>query len=380
MAGVRAHWTTMPRASKRHRAGEELGQPKRPDDVDRERALEVFARRVEQRGERDGPERARVVDEQSIVPTSAAACSRDAMGRFLVADVARDGDAAPPFRGSRAQPLRPAAASRATSTTAPPRCVRSAERSPSPARRPGDERGLSSSSMVASVSSACASPCPRFGRRDKGLEAVYSLGMPEPVAAHLGRNIRQLREARGSRSSRWRSSPKCRGRRGRTSSRGGPTRRSPCSTASPRRFQVTTRRARGDAATGHRVLPSRDAAGEARGAPRSSEALPDAIPGMEMDRMELPPQEHARRRSPHAGDARVSDVRTRADRPRRRRRAVGARARRRRRLPRRPEAFVYEPRDLVGRRLFRRGPRRARRAAASFSPFLPVNSSLSSRA
>src|SRR5580698_7755813 len=39
--------------------------------------------------------------------------------------------------------------------------------------------------------------CSQFGRRDKGLEERYSVGMAEPVAAHLGRNIRQLREARG---------------------------------------------------------------------------------------------------------------------------------------------------------------------------------------
>ena len=86
--GVRAHVHDEPAAAQRHRAGDDLREAERPDEVHGEHALEILAVGVEQQRQRHGPERARVVDEDVDGPDERGRGARDAVRVPLVADVA----------------------------------------------------------------------------------------------------------------------------------------------------------------------------------------------------------------------------------------------------------------------------------------------------
>jgi XRE family transcriptional regulator, regulator of sulfur utilization len=132
--------------------------------------------------------------------------------------------------------------------------------------------------------------CPRFGSRDKGLEAVYSLGMPEPVASHLGRNIRQLREARGltqQQMAKLAEVPRATWAN-LESGAANPTLSVLHRVAEA--FQVTLEELVATPRPGIAFYPRGTLPEKLRGTAKLQKLLPDAIPGMEMDRMELPPR------------------------------------------------------------------------------------------
>src|SRR5580704_6223334 len=132
--------------------------------------------------------------------------------------------------------------------------------------------------------------CSQFGRRDKGLEERYSVGMAEPVAAHLGRNIRQLREARGltqQQMSKLAGVPRATWANLESGS-ANPTLTVLHSVATA--FQVTLEELVAIPRSGVAFYPRGTLPEKARGAAKLQKLLPDAIPGMEMDRMELPPR------------------------------------------------------------------------------------------
>ena len=169
--------------------------------------------------------------------------------------------------------------------------------------------------------------------------------MADPVAAHLGRNIRQLREARGltqQQMAKLAELPRATWAN-LESGEANPTLAVLHRVATA--FQVTLEELVATPRSGVAFYPRGTLPEKARGAAKLQKLLPDAIPGMEMDRMELPPRTHDHGRPAHAGHPRVPDLREGADRPRRGGRALGARARRRGRLPRRSEALVHEPGD-----------------------------------
>lgn len=112
--------------------------------------------------------------------------------------------------------------------------------------------------------------------------------MAEPVAAHLGRNIRQLREARsltqaqiaklaGVPRATWANLE---------SGAANPTLAVMHRVAAA--LQVTLEELVAVPHSGTTFHPSGSLPVKARGAARVHKLLPDAIPGMEMDRMELP--------------------------------------------------------------------------------------------
>ena len=129
-----------------------------------------------------------------------------------------------------------------------------------------------------------------LGRRDNGLEDGYSLGMSEPVAAHLGRNIRQLREARGLtqlQMSKLADVPRA------TWANLESGEANPTLTVLHRvaeAFQVTLEELVATPRPGIAFYPRGTLPEKLRGVAKLQKLLPDAVPGMEMDRMELPPR------------------------------------------------------------------------------------------
>jgi transcriptional regulator with XRE-family HTH domain len=114
--------------------------------------------------------------------------------------------------------------------------------------------------------------------------------MAESVATHLGRNIRQLREARaftqqqmaklaGVPRATWANLE---------SGAANPTLSVLHRVAGA--FQVTLEELVAIPRSGTAFYPRGSLPEKARGAARVQKLLPDAIPGMEMDRMELPPR------------------------------------------------------------------------------------------
>lgn len=79
-----------PGPAERHRAGEDLGQAERTDEVGLEHRFEVFALHVEEQAQRRRAERARVVDRDREIADQARGLAGDAMDRVPVADVAGD--------------------------------------------------------------------------------------------------------------------------------------------------------------------------------------------------------------------------------------------------------------------------------------------------
>jgi len=132
--------------------------------------------------------------------------------------------------------------------------------------------------------------CSPFGRRDKGLEGGYSVGMGDPIAAHLGANIRQLREARGmtqQQMSRLADVPRATWAN-LESGEANPTLAVLHRVAEA--FQVTLEELVATPRPGIAFYPHGTLPEKLRGTAKLRKLLPDAIPGMEMDRMELPPR------------------------------------------------------------------------------------------
>jgi transcriptional regulator with XRE-family HTH domain len=132
--------------------------------------------------------------------------------------------------------------------------------------------------------------CSRFGRRDKGLERRHYVGMSEPVAAHLGRNIRQLREARGltqQQMSKLADVPRATWAN-LESGEANPTLSVLHRVAEA--FQVTLEELVATPRPGIAFYPRGTLPEKLRGTAKLQKLLPDAIPGMEMDRMDLPPK------------------------------------------------------------------------------------------
>jgi transcriptional regulator with XRE-family HTH domain len=132
--------------------------------------------------------------------------------------------------------------------------------------------------------------CSRFGRRDKGLEERYFVGMGEPVAAHLGRNIRQLREARGltqQQMSKLADVPRATWAN-LESGEANPTLSVLHRVAEA--FQVTLEELVATPRPGIAFYPRGTLPEKLRGTAKLQKLLPDSIPGMEMDRMDLPPK------------------------------------------------------------------------------------------
>ena len=114
------------------------------------------------------------------------------------------------------------------------------------------------------------------------------MGMSEPVAAHLGRNIRQLRDARGltqQQMSRLADVPRATWAN-LESGTANPTLVVMHRVASA--FQVTLEELVATPRPGIAFYPRGSLPEKLRGAAKLQKLLPDAIPGMEMDRMELP--------------------------------------------------------------------------------------------
>src|SRR5215831_1302343 len=133
-------------------------------------------------------------------------------------------------------------------------------------------------------------PLSWFGRRDNGLADGYCVGMGEPVATHLGRNIRQLREARGltqQQMSKLADVPRATWAN-LESGEANPTLAVLHRVASA--FQVTLEELVATPRSGIAFYPRGTLPEKQRGAAKLQKLLPDAIPGMEMDRMELPPR------------------------------------------------------------------------------------------
>ena len=132
--------------------------------------------------------------------------------------------------------------------------------------------------------------CSRFGRRDKALERRHYVGMGEPVAAHLGRNIRQLREARGltqQQMSKLAEVPRATWAN-LESGEANPTLSVLHRVAEA--FQVTLEELVAIPRPGIAFYPRGTLPEKLRGTAKLQKLLPDAIPGMEMDRMDLPPK------------------------------------------------------------------------------------------
>ncbi len=133
-------------------------------------------------------------------------------------------------------------------------------------------------------------PCSPFGMRDNGLERGYCVGMSDPIAEHLGRNIRQLREARGftqQQMSRLADVPRATWAN-LESGAANPTLAVMHRVASA--FQVTLEELVATPRPGIAFYPRGTLPEKLRGTAKLRKLLPDAIPGMEMDRMELPPR------------------------------------------------------------------------------------------
>ena len=114
--------------------------------------------------------------------------------------------------------------------------------------------------------------------------------MAEPVAAHLGRNIRQLREARAltqEQIARLAGVPRATWAN-LESGAANPTLAVLHRVAAA--LQVTLEELVAVPRSGTTFYPAGSLPAKARGAARVQKLLPDAIPGMEMDRMELPPR------------------------------------------------------------------------------------------
>jgi transcriptional regulator with XRE-family HTH domain len=128
------------------------------------------------------------------------------------------------------------------------------------------------------------------GRRDNGLADGYSLRMGEPVAAHLGRNIRQLREARGLtqlQMAKLAEVPRATWAN-LESGEANPTLAVLHRVAEA--FQVTLEELVATPRPGIAFYPRGSLPEKLRGVAKLQKLLPDAVPGMEMDRMELPPR------------------------------------------------------------------------------------------
>ena len=116
------------------------------------------------------------------------------------------------------------------------------------------------------------------------------MGMAETVATHLGRNIRQLRETRGltqQQMSRLAEVPRA------TWANLESGTANPTLTVLHRvaaAFQVTLEELVATPRSGVAFYPRGTLPEKARGGAKLQKLLPDAIPGMEMDRMELPPR------------------------------------------------------------------------------------------
>jgi len=122
------------------------------------------------------------------------------------------------------------------------------------------------------------------------LECRYCVGMGEPVAAHLGANIRQLREARGltqQQMSRLAEVPRATWAN-LESGAANPTLAVLHRVAEA--FQVTLEELVATPRPGIAFYPRGTLPEKLRGTAKLHKLLPDAIPGMEMDRMELPPK------------------------------------------------------------------------------------------
>ena len=129
-----------------------------------------------------------------------------------------------------------------------------------------------------------------FGRRDNGLADGYCVGMGEPVAAHLGRNIRQLREARGltqQQMAKLADVPRATWAN-LESGQANPTLAVLHRVAEA--FQVTLEELVATPRPGIAFYPRGSLPEKLRGVAKLQKLLPDAVPGMEMDRMELPPR------------------------------------------------------------------------------------------
>jgi transcriptional regulator with XRE-family HTH domain len=132
--------------------------------------------------------------------------------------------------------------------------------------------------------------CSWFGKRDKGLEDGYCVGMRESVGAHLGANIRQLREARGltqQQMSKLADVPRATWAN-LESGEANPTLAVLQRVAEA--FQVTLEELVATPRPGIAFYPRGALPEKLRGSAKLQKLLPDAIPGMEMDRMDLPPK------------------------------------------------------------------------------------------
>jgi transcriptional regulator with XRE-family HTH domain len=114
--------------------------------------------------------------------------------------------------------------------------------------------------------------------------------MADPIATHLGRNIRQLRETRGltqEQMSRLADVPRATWAN-LESGVANPTLAVLHRVATA--FQVTLEELVATPRSGIAFYPRGTLPEKLRGAAKLQKLLPDAIPGMEMDRMELPPR------------------------------------------------------------------------------------------
>lgn len=130
-----------------------------------------------------------------------------------------------------------------------------------------------------------------FVIRDNILASCYTIGMNQraDVALHLGKNLRLLREARGltqSQMAKLAALPRATWAN-LESGAANPTLTVLDSVASA--FQVTIEELIAAPRTGARLYRRADLVVKARGAASIRKLLPDPIPGMEIDRFELPP-------------------------------------------------------------------------------------------
>ena len=288
-----------PAPAQRHRAGQAFVSRNGPDQVDRQHPLEVLARRCRAAAAAArGPSVLALWTSRSIGPTSAAAAPGDARGRRRLsptsagsawasppaARIAAPRARAPPARAPRAPRALPPRASAARQRCAQP-AAGARHRSPSVSSKLHGRALLPAPRMPARLLAALAGVtiywqrrycCGHVRPRRRGApraqhQAAARRARADPAADGEARRAaaRHLGQPRVRRRQ-----PDARGAAPRGDRAPGLDRGARCRRRAPRRAFYP----RG-------ALPVRE-----RGQATLRKLLPDAIPGMEIDRIELPPR------------------------------------------------------------------------------------------
>ncbi len=344
-------------AVQHHRSCHHLREAERTHEVHRQGALQVLAVGVEQQAQRHGPEGAGVVDQHVDVPTSAAAAPAIAVDGALVADVLRERvRLASRCADARDRLLQRLSVTGDQHDTRPPRRELRAEGGTQPPAASGHDRSSSSNVHDHHLSLTTLRPAgPKVGAGDNPLEERYSLGMDADLGARLGQNLKQLREARGATQAQmakladlpratWANLE---------SGASNPTLSVLDRVATA--LQVTLEELIATPSASAQRYPRGTLPVKQRGNATIYKLLPEAVAGMEIDRIELPPG--ARMTGiPHTpGTTRIPHVRDGRGAAGRGGRAVRAVGGGRGRVPRRSTALVREPGIARGRGVLRRG-------------------------